>query len=78
MGKLHVLGIVLLGITGYWYVTGTKYQPPILSGLLTIMATAKLDDRLYKITDWCQKKGRLLVYVEKENPKVKTETMNQL
>lgn len=78
VGKLHVVGILLLGLTGYWYLIGTKYQPPILNGLLTIMTTAKLDDRLYKITDWSQKKGRLLVYVEKEIPKVKTEATNQL
>jgi hypothetical protein len=77
VGKLRVLGIVLLGLTGYWYLVGTKYQPPILNGLLAIMATAKLDDRVYRITDWCHKKGRLLVYVEKTTPKVKAETKNQ-
>ena len=78
VGKIHVLGLLLLGVTGYWYLVGTKYQPPILNGLLTIMATAKLDDRLYKVTDWNQKQGRLLVYVEKETSKIKTETANQL
>jgi len=77
VGRLHVVGILLLGLTGYWYLIGTKYQPPILNGLLGIMTTAKLDDRLYKVTDWSQKKGRLLVYVEKETPKVKTETTHQ-
>jgi hypothetical protein len=77
VGKLPVLDILLIGLTGYWYLMGTKYQPPILNGLLAIMTTAKLDDRLYKITDWSQKKGRLMVYVEKETPKVKTETANQ-
>jgi hypothetical protein len=38
------------------------------------MSTAKLDDRLYKITDWGHKKGRLLVYVIKETPKASIET----
>ncbi|HUK28166.1 MAG TPA: hypothetical protein VLV31_07060 [Candidatus Acidoferrales bacterium] len=78
MGKLPVLGILLIGLTGYMYLAGTKYQPPILNGLLAIMATAKLDDRTYRITDWSQKKGRLLVYVERQNPKMKAETENRL
>jgi hypothetical protein len=78
MGKLPVLGILLIGLTGYMYLVGTKYQPPILNGLLAIMTTAKLDDRTYRITDWSQKKGRLLVYVEKQNPKVKAETESRL
>jgi hypothetical protein len=78
VGKLPVLGIVLIGLTGYMYLAGTKYQPPILNGLLAIMMTAKLDDRAYRITDWSQKKGRLLVYVERTNPKAKAETENRL
>ncbi|MGP8070065.1 MAG: hypothetical protein ACLP5V_09260 [Candidatus Bathyarchaeia archaeon] len=74
VGKLNVLGILLLGITGYWYVAGTKYHSYLLEGLFGIMSTAKLDDRLYKITDWGHKKGRLLVYVIKETPKASIET----
>ena len=74
VGKLNVLGILLLGITGYWYLAGTKYHSYVLEGLLGIMSTAKLDDRLYKITDWCHKKGRLLVYVTKETPKTQMRT----
>jgi hypothetical protein len=74
VGKLNVLGILLLGITGYWYVAGTKYHSYLLEALFGIMSTAKLDDRLYKITDWGHKKGRLLVYVIKETPKASIET----
>ncbi|MGA2628138.1 MAG: hypothetical protein ABSF63_13885 [Candidatus Bathyarchaeia archaeon] len=74
VGKLNVLGILLLGITGYWYLAGTKYHSYVLDGLFGIMSTAKLDDRLYKITDWGHKKGRLLVYVIKETPKASIET----
>ena len=70
VGRLNVLGIVLLGITGYWYLAGTKYHSYVLEGLLGIMSTAKLDDRLYTITDWGHKKGRLLVYVTRETSKV--------
>ena len=57
VGKLNVLGILLLGITGYWYLAGTKYHSYVLDGLFGIMSTAKLDDRFYKITDWGHKKG---------------------
>ena len=66
LGKLDVIGLVLLGLTGYWYLSGTKYHNLVLEGLLGIMATAKLDDRTYQITDWRQKKGRLLVFVKRE------------
>ena len=69
VGKLNVIGLLLLGLTGYWYLNGTKYHNLVLEGLLGIMSTAKLDDRMYKVTDWCQKKGRLLVYVMRETPK---------
>jgi len=74
VGKLNVLGILLIGITGYWYLSGTKYHSYVLEGLLGIMSTAKLDDRLYKVTDWGHKKGRLLVYVTKETPKAAMKT----
>ncbi len=74
VGKLNVLGILLLGITGYWYLSGTKYHSYVLDGLLGIMSTAKLDDRLYKVTDWGHRKGRLLVYVTKETPRTPIRT----
>ncbi|MGA3108765.1 MAG: hypothetical protein ABSD99_04825 [Candidatus Bathyarchaeia archaeon] len=74
VGKLNVLGILLLGITGYWYLSGTKYHSYVLEGLLGIMSTAKLDDRLYQVTDWGHKKGRLLVYVTKETPRTPIRT----
>ena len=74
VGKLNVIGLVLLGLTGYWYLNGTRYHSLVLDGLLGIMSTAKLDDRMYKVTDWCQKKGRLHVYVMKEPKKVPAKT----
>jgi hypothetical protein len=69
VGKLNVVGLLLLGLTGYWYLSGTKYHSLVLQGLFGIMSTAKLDDKVYRVTDWCHKKGRLLVYVTKEIPK---------
>jgi hypothetical protein len=69
IGKQNVIGLLLLGLTGYWYLSGTKYHAIVLEGLLGILATAKLDDRKYQITDWRQKKGRLLVYVRRQATK---------
>ena len=74
VGKLNVVGLLLLGLTGYWYLTGTKYHNLVLEGLLAIMSTAKLDDRLYKVTDWTHKKGRLIVYVKRDSPKPSLKT----
>jgi hypothetical protein len=75
VGKLNVVGLLLLGLTGYWYLNGTKYHTLVLEGLLGIMSTAKLDDRVYRVTDWCQKKGRLLIYVMRETPKASVKTL---
>ena len=64
-GKVDVVSILLVGLTGYWYLTGTKYASYVIDGLLSIMATAKLDDRMYRVTDWYQKKGQLRIHVTK-------------
>ncbi len=64
-GKVDVVAILLLGFTGYWYLSGTRYAPHVIDGLLSIMATAELDDEKYRVTDWHHKKGRLLVDVTK-------------
>lgn len=65
-GRLEVLGILLVGFTGYLYVSGTKYGSTVIEGLLNILASAKLDDCLYQIVDWHQKKGQLLVFVTRK------------
>jgi hypothetical protein len=65
-GRLEVLGILLVGFTGYLYVAGTKYGSTVIDGLLNILASAKLDDRLYQVVDWHQKKGQLLVLVARK------------
>jgi hypothetical protein len=74
VGKLNVIGLLLLGLTGYWYLSGTKYHNLVLENLLGIMSTAKLDDRMYRVTDWSHKKGRLLIYVMRETPKATIKT----
>jgi hypothetical protein len=65
-GNMNVLGVLVTGLTGYWFLTGTKYHSSVIEGLLSVLATAKLDDRAYKVVDWFQKKGQLRVYVTKE------------
>ena len=65
-GKLSVSGILLLGLNGFWYLSGTKYHSTIMQGLLRLLVTARLDDGGYKVTDWFQKKGRLTLYVSNE------------
>ena len=63
IGKVNVLGILLVGLAGYWYLYGTRYGRAVYDGLMTIMAAAKLDDEKYKVSEWFQKKDRLIVYV---------------
>lgn len=65
VGKLNVLRILLIGLSGYWYLAGTKYDMTISNGLMAVMAAAKLDDGKYNVREWFQKKGRLIVYVTK-------------
>ena len=66
-GNLNVIGILLIGLTGYWYLMGTKYSSPVHEGLLAIMGTAKVDDSMYKVLDWFQKKGHFILYVTREH-----------
>jgi hypothetical protein len=66
VGRLTVSEILLLGLNGFWYLSGTKYDSPILQGLLSLLTTAKLDDGGYKVTDWFQKKGQLTLYLSNE------------
>ena len=61
-----MLGIMLVGFTGYLYVSGTKYGSFVIDGLLKILVSAKLDDTLYQIVDWHQKREQLLVFVTRE------------
>jgi hypothetical protein len=63
VGRLTVSEILLLGLNGFWFLSGTKYDSPILQGLLSLLTTAKLDDGGYKVTDWFQKKGQLTLYL---------------
>lgn len=65
IGKMEIVAILFLGFTGYWYIAGTQYDSPVVNGLLSIMATARLDESKFKVMDWYQKKGRLLVHVTK-------------
>ena len=63
IGKVNVLGILLVGLAGWWYFGGTKYSRAVYDGLMTVMAAAKLDDEKYRVSEWFEKKDRLIVYV---------------
>jgi hypothetical protein len=65
-GRVSVSGILLLGLNGFWYLTGTKYHSTVLEGLLSLLVTAKLDEE-YKVTDWFHKKNQLTLYVSNES-----------
>jgi hypothetical protein len=62
-GRLTVSEMLLMGVNGFLYLSGTKYRSPILQGLLSVLATAKLDDEGYRITDWFEKKGQLILHI---------------
>ena len=63
IGKMNVLGILLVGLAGWWYFGGTKYSRAVYDGLMAVMAAAKLDDEKYRVSEWFEKKDRLIVYV---------------
>lgn len=66
-GRVDVLGILLVGFTGHLYLSGTKYDSVVVNGLFEILTIARLDETLYRITDWEQKKGRLMVFVMRKS-----------
>ncbi len=66
LGKMHVLGIVLTGLNGYWYLMNTKYDSAINEGLVSLVSRARLDDEPFRVVDWFQKKGRLNVLITRE------------
>jgi len=65
-GKVPVLGILLIGLSGYWYFAGTRYGTLIRDALWGVLGIAKLDDGMFKVLEWFQKKGNLIVYVTRE------------
>jgi hypothetical protein len=65
VGNVNVLRILLLGLAGYSYLLGTRYGSVVTDGLLGIFATAKLDEEMYHVTEWFQKKNRLEIYIMK-------------
>ena len=78
IGKLNVIGLLLLGLTGYWYLNGTRYHNLVLEGLLGIMTTAKLDDRMYQVTDWNHKKGKTLGLCKSSREQSFSESLGSL
>lgn len=66
MGKMNVLGVLLMGLTGYWYLRHTQYDLTVHNGLMSLLSMAKLDTEPYHVIDWFQKNGRFIMLVTKE------------
>jgi hypothetical protein len=66
VGRLNVLEILQFGVSGYWYVMGTEYGASVVNALAGILTATKLDEAMYNVVDWFEKKGRLIIYVAKE------------
>jgi hypothetical protein len=65
-GNMNVLGLLSIGLTGYWLIMGTGYISTVHDGLLAVMTTAKMDDSMYKVLEWFEKKNQLVMYVTTE------------
>lgn len=66
MGRMHVPGILLTGLSGYWFLLNTRYHSLIDDGLMSLVSNAKLGDEPFRIVDWFQKKGRLNILITRE------------
>ena len=66
MGNMNVLGVLLLGLTGYWYIMHTRYDSMVHNALMSLLSMANLDNEPYHVVDWFQRKGRLIILVTKE------------
>ena len=63
IGKLPVLGILLMGLWGCVFYFNGRFNTIIESELRTIMGYARVDDMGYQVVDFFQKKGQLMVHV---------------
>ncbi|HKM75378.1 MAG TPA: hypothetical protein VJZ32_03065 [Candidatus Bathyarchaeia archaeon] len=63
IGKLPVLGILLMGLWGCVFYFNGRFNTVIESELRTIMNHARVDDMGYQVVDFFQKKGQLIIHV---------------
>ena len=63
IGKLPVLGILLMGFWGCVFYFNGRFNTVIDNELRTIMGYARVDDMGYQVVDFFQKKGQLIVHV---------------
>ena len=66
MGTMNVLGVLLMGLTGYWYLRHTQYDLTVHNGLMSLLSMAKLDTEPYDVIDWFQKNGRFIILLTKK------------
>lgn len=65
IGKVNVVGILLMGVIGHSYIMHTQYDSKLHQELLSILSTAGLDLDTYYVVDWFKKKNRLIIIVTK-------------
>jgi len=66
-GKISILGILLLGLSGYWLIA-SHYGQLVKTELERVLEASgiTLDAATYKIIEWTSKKGHLLIYLIKK------------
>lgn len=65
-GKISILGILLLGLSGHWLIA-SHYGQLVMKELERVLEASglTLDAATYKIIEWTNKKGHLLIYLMK-------------
>jgi hypothetical protein len=81
IGKLPVLGILLIGLWGCIFYFNGRFNTIVDSELRTILNHARVDDMGYQVVDFFQKKGQLIVQVANRpgtNPEAKTSLFRRI
>lgn len=78
VGRMNVLGILLMGLSGYWYLSNTRYDSAIHEALMTILSNARLDREPFKVVDWFQKNGAFNVTITREFTQSRNNTSRYL
>jgi len=81
IGKLPVLGILLLGLWSCVFYFNGRFNTIIENELRTIMNHARVDDMGYQVVDFLQKKGQLIVHVANRlgtKPEEKTSILRRI
>lgn len=73
LGRMNVVGILLMGTNGYRYFMRSKYISTVHDGLMSLLSDAKLDMEQYRVVDWFQQKNRFIILVTRESAKQRAQ-----